>query len=866
MEEAAYTQINICMNLWGKSSPLKTLLHHMIDVGVQAQVLLLDGCLKPIADELADLFYCTLDEIIAFIGCYVAIHDIGKCHPYFQGKDPSLAIVQQLRIREKLSIMETHVYRHEIGGKYILENILKGLGFPMNMLRMFGSVLRLHHQKGEQRLRECQIPESMDRPFWHSLQNELFDQVQAIFQPDHNKFRRCKNLNSAAILLWGCTVLSDWLASGQENFTLVDESLSINEYIYASQVAARQVLSSCGLQAGRCLPAQDFCCLWKNIASDKLRPLQISCADLVKNWTDGCDVPGFILLEAPMGEGKTEAALFLAAHLMQAYGKTGFYVALPTAATSNNMYERVQQLLSDHAVSGAKLMHAQAWMVEKQENYTDRMEDAQEIEAWLAPLRRSLLSQYAVGTVDQVMMSVMRIKYGVLRLTGAAAKVLVIDEVHAYDAYMLAILERLLEWCRVLSIPVIMLSATLPIERRSRLLKAYTETAVQSDSQAYPLITTAGMSGQVKEIAVNDTFMHQAFDLEMQPLLGEWAQVARIAIDRISQGGCLCVLVNTVGEAQTLFSFLQTASPKSVDLFLFHARFPAQRRQEIERSCLDAFGKDGKRPKTAILVATQVVEQSLDLDFDAMITALAPIDLLLQRMGRVHRHQGRPRPDALQIPRITILIPTDSLNNTPTAFIYKKWILRKTYECLHDRDRLQLPEDIRPLVEQVYNARPQVQDDDYKDWIELAVNSDILHESAQSIIYPVPNPLYFFTAENEDHFYEEVSDDVVQFGARTRVGSDSQRVAIIPKALIDRACHLTKSTAQEIMAQTVSIPSNYLKGRMPYPGYDPEVNGEGLLRGILMLPSVNNQYVFRRNGKRLLLAVDSTLGLMQREE
>ena len=185
-------------------------------------------------------------------------------------------------------------------------------------------------------------------------------------------------------------------------------------------------------------------------------------------------------------------------------------------------------------------MHAQAWMIDGQAEFKGESDDENEAKAWLAPLRRAMLSQYAVGTVDQVMMSVMRIKYGVLRLTGVASKVIIIDEIHAYDAYMLTIIERLLNWCAELSVPVIILSATLPIERRNRLVSAYSGTELKSVTNAYPLITTAAFNG-LNEIAVNDTYMKQTVKLSISGILGEREQVAQQALEKVKSGGWLRV-------------------------------------------------------------------------------------------------------------------------------------------------------------------------------------------------------------------------------------------------------------------------------------------------------------------------------------
>lgn len=849
--------------MWAKTQPYKTLLHHMIDTGFMAEAILKESSLQPLLKRLKELL--PGEKVLNTASCLIALHDIGKCHPFFQAKEPSIEYVKKLSAEGKLSINQKNEYRHEIGGKYIIERVLKRLSLPPKQLRMLGSVLRLHHQKGAQESRACRVPENMDRPFWEKEQNMLFEKVCSVFQPNFHLFANCKNTDGVAVVLWGCTILADWLSSGQNEFFAIAESLPFEEYIKESRKAAQTAIVSAGLQLQKYLPAQGFCDVWQGLETESLRPLQNVCAELTASWQEKSGVPGFVLLEAPMGEGKTEAALFLTAHLMERLGKTGFYVALPTAATSNSMHSRMKSLLADHGIAAAKLMHAQAWLLE-QTSYKGETDDAQEAEAWLSPLRRGMLAQYAVGTVDQVMMAVMRIKYGVLRLTGAASKVIVIDEVHAYDSYMLAIIERLLEWCAVLAVPVVMLSATLPQERRNRLLSAYVGREVISVSQAYPLITMAGPENSVQEIAVAGTYMHQHVRLEIRPLLEKWEQVAQLALDKVSNGGCMCVLVNTVHEAQKLFQILRAIATEDISLLLFHARFPAIRRQEIEEKCLSAFGKSGVRPKKAILVATQVVEQSLDLDFDTMITALAPIDLLLQRIGRVHRHEGRIRNKGMETPHVTILVPEGDIGKTATSHVYKTWILKKTWEILNGLNCLRLPDDIRSLVEKVYSSLPVVQDNDYEDWARFIFEANILHERAQPVIYPTPSFKYFFAAEYEGDFFEEESEDLTYIGARTRIGEDSLRIAIVPEALALKAGHAYKAVAESILSQTVSISAGRLKGSRPHPEYKAGIVGEGLLRGVLLLPSDNRRYVFINNKKTYELVIDDEMGLMVKEK
>ena len=147
-----------------------------------------------------------------------------------------------------------------------------------------------------------------------------------------------------AVLLWGCTVLSDWLVSGNGSFQ-INEALPVDDYIVASIEAAKAVQIRSNLQVEKCLEAKGFCDLWGEFKPQDLRPLQTACEKFIKYLDEKSDFPAFILLEAPMGEGKTESGLFLTTHLIKNYHKTGFYIAMPTTATSNSMHERVQSCI-----------------------------------------------------------------------------------------------------------------------------------------------------------------------------------------------------------------------------------------------------------------------------------------------------------------------------------------------------------------------------------------------------------------------------------------------------------------------------------------------------------------------------------------
>ena len=856
---------------WAKTNPYKSLVHHMIDVGCMAKELMCNSSLKSVSIELAKSLNNV--QFLNTVACFAALHDLGKCHPNFQNMAPELEFVQEMISRGLVSKQITHEYRHEVGTSIALNKIMKDFKISRKTLRMLCTVLELHHQKDKIDRRHAKIDH--EKEYWEKQQQILFDLMVSIFDADFNIFETCRDHDAVAVLIWGVTILADWLASGQEIFLEIDETLETQDYYKSACCAATAAIANCGLQMNIQLPATNFCDLWKAFSNEMLRPIQKACVDLVAAWENDNKAPGLIIIEAPMGEGKTEAALYLTTHLMKFFNKSGMYIALPTSATSNQMYDRISSLLMSHNIENTRLLHSMAWLLDDKtpENKAD-IEDADAVAAWLAPLRRGLLSQYAVGTVDQVMMSVLKIKYGVLRMLGIASKVIVIDEVHAYDMYMYAIIERLLNWCSVLNIPVILLSATLPKNRRKSLIEAYGgKISGNTLSDIYPLITTTAQNEYVNQKEIHDTFMKSVVSVNCMPLLGEWDAVAVLALEKAENTGCICVIVNTVKEAQLLYSTLvEKNKDEMLEILLFHARFPAEDRQIIENTCLNNFGKNSllplkhldykPRPEKAILVATQVVEQSLDLDFDHIITAVAPIDLLLQRMGRLHRHIDRKRPKRFQTPSITVLLSSNGIKNTPTGYVYNNYILNMTIEQIESLKEISLPGDIRSLVNTVYSEVPQnIESQDFNEWAKKTFDDDILKGQASVVVFPKPQKDYFFASEYPGSFFDENTEDVTHMEARTRIGETQIRIAILPESFINKLNdHVTKAQAKKVLALSVSIRKSYIAG-IEAPNY-----GKGLIAGVLLLPSETKEFKFHNDHKKITIREDKKLGIVIEEE
>lgn len=838
--------------LWAKSRPFKPLWVHMLETGIVAQILMMKGCFVPLRKELEQRMHLSAEQICSLVGYLAAMHDIGKIHPSFVG---SGAVLEAKAFLEKhhLEFCDDH-FRHEQYGAARVKQIWKHKErFPRHVRRYFSALIRLHHQG---KRGNAGAMDKSRAAIWEDMQNDYEEMFWKFFEPPTTV--SLQHIDAVNILLLGIIITADWIASGK-NFDYPCEMTDIKQVAVNAEKVGIDFLRKNNMTWIEPLCIHKFTELWPDIPRAGMRVLQQQVETI---FEDPNEKPLAMILEAPMGEGKTEAAMYAASQLAQRWNKKGFYIGLPTAATSNQMYNRINAMLAQHQLGESRLLHAMAWQMDED---TDAGFAEEKIaEQWTAPLRRGLIAPYAVGTVDQVMMAALRVKYGVLRLAGLAEKVLIIDECHAYDSYMSGILIRLLEWCKTLHIPVVMLSATLPSEKKADFASAYDETK-QLGKGTYPSITLLYEDKPLRQIAVRSSYQHSTVTLETVPLLGKEKKIAHIAQEFLQHyGGCLCILLNTVKEAQSVWSELRTLLPNE-PIILFHARFDARRRKELEEQCIRLFGPDKScRPKRAILVATQVVEQSLDLDFDAMITAICPIDLLFQRAGRIWRHKNTQRPRGLVNPKLTVLVPADKDKNYgPSGFVYANVILERTQEVLMRKAKLEMPKEIPELVEHVY-SNGQVLEEQLQEWYEHQFEEELKQSSAEAVELPKPNPYEFCFSSDDPIFSDEDSEFM---SAHTRLGEPSVRLALLPKDLWCQVVHVehpSRTIAKEVLQFSFSVREKSVQQYLTSTcvgGLKP-VQGDGLLTGVWLLPAEGGRCTFT-NGATLQM--DPLLGFLIKE-
>lgn len=642
------------------------------------------------------------EQTVNYCRLLALLHDIGKLTPAFQSK----LVFRINGYAETLSgcgidlssLPDASASPHAIAGEAILLNA----GFPGAFCEIVGT----HHGKhsGSAVHQIADNPQNyygyrkQNQNEWSKLWQEWIHYalaetqftVESLPEPDV----------PCQMLLTGLLIMADWLASNTDYFPYISSNCT------AETDTGR---------LDRAWETIGFPDIWSPEVQhpyDKWfdsrfgfapNPVQQKMIQIVSENP----AAGIYILEAPMGIGKTEAALAAAEILADKLSVGGVFFGLPTQATANGIFDRVLQWASkcDSDTHSIRLAHG---MTELNEAYqavfhgtaADSGDASVIIHEWFEGRKQALLSDFVIATVDQFLLASLKQKHCMMRHLGLAGKTVIIDECHAYDAYMNVYLDQTLRWMGAYGVPVIILSATLPPQRREQLVRAYLGISskkelpyqTKSDPNAYPVLSWTS-DRNVYQQAVSADAAKKTVTVGRLP---ETELVSQLA-SRLEHGGCAAIIVNTVRYAQEI-SRLLSEQLSGFEIVCFHSRFLTSDRAEIEKKLLACTGKKSAvaARNRLIVVGTQVIEQSLDLDFDYMITELCPMDLLLQRSGRLHRHD-RERPEKLRNPELLVLEPHED-----HAIIYDAWILKQTEQYLPDT--LVIPACIPGLVSAVYDA------------------------------------------------------------------------------------------------------------------------------------------------------------------
>ncbi|MFF2651705.1 CRISPR-associated helicase Cas3' [Streptomyces sp. NPDC058045] len=885
------------VRLWGKSRGLTRpypLVCHLLDTAVVAgalwDVTLTDGTRERLARQSG----ASVDVCRQWLCLWAGLHDLGKISPPFQAMVPDAykSVTQDGRYSHTPGA-ETERLRHDVAGHWAMTQLLADWGYPQARTpsrsphHQIAQLLGGHHGRFHRALEpkhlrnlEGHLP-GLGGTEWAAQRRTHADAVaRMVGSGAPIPSLQAPLPADVAVQFLGLIVVADWLASQEQ---VIERRLppagwqageaELQQHWRVAESQARRIVADARLGAAR-FPGRDFGEQFP-FAPNELQ------ADLAEKLPElAADGAGLLLVTAPTGDGKTEAALHAASVMAASSGASGLYFALPTMATADAMFGRVAEFAQGN-VTGDRamtLLHSMAWLSDAYAGGTTTVpaeatggvgatvsDGASGMEAghWLRGAKRGLLAPLGAGTIDQALMGVLPVRYNALRLSGLSNKVFVVDEAHAYGPWMHSLLVRLLEWLGAMGTPVVLLSATLAGRTATSLVEAYRRGCGFSDpisvEPVYPgwLYVDAG-TGSVSPPRPVVSSRPRTIRLDLEPVSWD-TDTSPASVDSvrpgtrsaallehlrpvIDEGGCALVCCTTVAEAQRTFRLLQRCHPELAaepeGLMLLHSRYPAKRRREITEACESAFGKPGsgdragQRPHRSVLVATQVVEQSLDLDFDVVISDLAPLAQLLQRAGRCMRHDRSGRPGWIgDAPRLVVLEPVSGDRVTVPATwgtVYDTALLQRTSLLLHDLQQqgISVPGDVQHLVDAVYS-------EDFADRLSDAAAAELRRADAQreatalaeeqlAMMTAVPGPTGLLNLARLSDDGLGLLDEAL---LTTRLGADSERavclyrqsdgaLALDPDGRIPVPTVGQSRTAlddvRHIMRQAVPVPGRWL--------------------------------------------------------
>lgn len=718
-------------DFWGKAERDGTAWHpavcHMLDAGIVAREILK---LQPQAFRQRFLSCVGLDETEALnaIALVASLHDIGKISPGFQIKREDLC--GHLKERGFSFSISAEPDHGRVAMEALPDIFEKNYGCTPQVADALSCILAAHHGVFDNN----DGAGSGDKS-WQEVRQEAVGLLSHAFGATS-----LSTLQFAGVpdlfLLAGLISVSDWIASDEKTFGYLNGiPTDIERYMHERSAIASRLLER--LSLGTTVTGnKSFFELFRFKSPN-------ACQQATLDVVSGLTHPMLVVVETPMGSGKTEAAQATYAYVAARDGLRGMYCALPTQATGNAMFRRMSDFLRrlhDEQAVELHLLHANAGMHKEYDNLKIAAVDndrkgAVIASSWFSQRKRGLLAAYGTGTIDQALMAILRVKHFFVRLFGLGGKMIVLDEVHAYDAYMSEEIYNLIGWASRCGSSIVLLSATLPANKRKRLVEAFLPAAQLPPELAYPCAFGVDLQGvrEYRPVAMTPSF------LEISPVIvdqkNKLCSMADRLVEVVGDTGCAACILNTVADAQDMYELLKKRFPEE-ELILFHSRFTLERRLEIEEVIISKYGKDGKRPRRGVVVASPALQESLDVCFDAMCTEIAPVDLLFQRAGRLHRHEKRAntRPVHLQTRRLYVFMPDILAGKADfgwSKLIYFPDLLCRSVELFvkegeYKSIQVQLPEGVSPLIESVYGeADSRELDQRRARWLEERLGTEI---------------------------------------------------------------------------------------------------------------------------------------------
>ncbi|MER5852967.1 CRISPR-associated endonuclease Cas3'' [Streptomyces sp. NPDC002012] len=941
----------ISLEPWGKFDAATLtaypLLFHTIDVGAVAAVLWDRFLTQSQRATITAGFSASQEQACSLVAFLAALHDIGKLIPHFQCCEPSA----RLRLGDELLADMGPVVHvsHARASMHTGLVLLRELGFVLegndSPAVRAAQCLGGHHgrflQVDVDQAASAQRGEAtLGGPVWQDLRRRYVRLLWRLFGVEKAPERMSAEV---AVLVTGLVMAADRLAS-QRRFWLPNAhtpAFGANEHYSHARQQAQEEVERAGI-ARFALDTVPFTIAHPGL--EKLNALQASVLQQLPARVAERG-SGIAVVTDAMGAGKSVTALEMARIFNEHCGTQGVMWLQPATAAADQTYEVLDRYVRAHRPESAPVMlvHNHSWL---NESYTDQAlavadasvldgprdalsddEDAAEADereagpgpagpdAWLRGWDNALLAQYTVATVDQAQMAVLPVRNSALRLLAMSGKTVVVDEAHALSPFSQVQLQRLLNWLGSLRCPVVLLSATMPASTTTRLVRAYLSGAGHrgldgtSFAPAYPgwlFADAATATGHRMNEAAQD--QHRAAQrrkarIQVRPVtyrrlgeadrsIGEGERLAVLAEALqpvISSGGCAAVACATVADAQDSYQYLRRHwTGPAVDLVLLHARVPGRRREAALRDIRHRLGPTGPRPERLIVITTSLLDTSLDIDVDLMVSDLASVARLLQRLGRLGRFthlwdKGGRRPSWWNMedgPCLTVLEP---VNTRGTTSLPPGWNKVEPALTLHDTARLLpalekeplvVPDDIQHLVEQIHGTTSAFAHETARLQQMLAAHhARTSREQYLSAVHLAPPPNRVSSLADLHRQYLTTAQAATRLGVLPRrllpcYRTESGTLTLDPAGqnpLPDQE-HLSPRHIRTILEHTLPVPAAWVARAAAHHQPPASWQQHALLANTVLLPTDPAHRKDEHRFGQHWLRIDDELGLIHRQE
>ena len=770
---------------WAKTNqeekPGISVYNHMLNVGCVAR------CIAEISPKLLERFQLRSSTI----GALAALHDLGKISPGFQRKCKVWLEENGLTKIARNGCWDTAMESdHGKVSHTAIQAFLLEIGIDRDTTKFVSAILGAHHGRltspNDRGYRPRKlISDSASQIDWNAERMANARMTWNHFVEDNTPF----TLSDDSPALWwlaGLTSIADWIGSDERFFSperRSDEEISS---------LVKEALDTIGFQKMEFVRNLSFHDLFHDAEKPEIRWIPNEMQEKTLAIVNG---PGVYVVEALMGMGKTEAALWAAYQLLVSGKATGIYFALPTQATSNRMHLRMDEFVRRmcRTSNASRLIHSNSWLTAQTDELlpvaTSRdfaRDDARIGRDWFNSAKRALIAPFGVGTIDQALLGVVAAKHFFVRHFALAGKVVILDEIHSYDLYTGTLIDKLITTLEALGCTVIVLSATLTEKRRTQMISQPENIKREEVDHPYPLITGRNEGHTIEPVAVTPP---ESRTVKVDFIAAETAAKEAIRIAR--KGGAVLWICDTVDAAQKQYQRFIGLIQDEFSIGLLHSRFPYWRREELENEWLERFGKNGINRGRSILISTQIAEQSVDLDADVLITELAPTDMLLQRLGRLWRHAHRQRP--VDTVRTYIIKEQKSIEEFRSmepkaiveafggkAHVYDPFVLLRTLQLWQSHPEVIIPDQIRELLEATYCE----QDDDPQSWKKLFEDRFVRNSNER-----------FKAAMNSNYWQPQLPDEE---GVQTRLNETPTVLVVLCRSINKQEAVFMDDTSEKL--------------------------------------------------------------------